>query len=59
MYKFAEVQAEEAKVPVLLRTVTELDVLIYKRLGLEVVGEFMIESERGDVKMWVMVKKWE
>lgn len=59
LYKLAEVQAEAAKAPIFLQTGTDLDVLIYQRLGLSVVGDFTMESKYGNAKMTVMVKKWE
>ncbi|KAH6909538.1 hypothetical protein BKA70DRAFT_1221769 [Coprinopsis sp. MPI-PUGE-AT-0042] len=58
LFKLADCQAQATKTPIVLETGTELDIIIYRRLGLEVVGDMTIESEYGDQKLTIMVKQW-
>jgi GNAT superfamily N-acetyltransferase len=59
LFKLAETQAEATKTPIVLDTGTDLDIVIYRRLGLEVVGDVKIESEYGSQTLTVMVKRWD
>ncbi|KAH6909536.1 hypothetical protein BKA70DRAFT_202180 [Coprinopsis sp. MPI-PUGE-AT-0042] len=59
LFKFAEDQAKSTSSPIFLGTATDLNILIYRKLGLDRVGETKIESEYGTAKMTFLVKKWE
>ncbi|KAH6909535.1 hypothetical protein BKA70DRAFT_202299 [Coprinopsis sp. MPI-PUGE-AT-0042] len=59
LFKFAEDQARSTSSPIALETGTDIDIIIYRKLGLDVVGETKLESEHGTGKMTIMVRKWE
>lgn len=59
LFKLAESQAQSTKTPIALETGTDLDIMIYRRLGLDVAGEMMIESDYGNQKFTIMVRKWD
>ncbi|KAH6909533.1 hypothetical protein BKA70DRAFT_1474486 [Coprinopsis sp. MPI-PUGE-AT-0042] len=59
LFRGTEEQARSTSSPIVVETSTEVDILIYRKLGLDVVGETNIESEYGTASMTFMVKKWD
>ena len=59
LFNYVKEQAEATKTPIALETSTDLDILIYRKFGFEVVGDTEVVNEYGKGKMTVMVKKWE
>ncbi|KAH6909537.1 hypothetical protein BKA70DRAFT_202292 [Coprinopsis sp. MPI-PUGE-AT-0042] len=59
LFKVAESQAQATKTPITLDTGTDLDIVIYRKFGLKVVGEMKVENEYGSQKMSIMIKQWE
>lgn len=59
LFKLAEAQAQSTKTPIVLETGTDLDITIYRKLGLDVAGDMLIESDHGSQTLTIMVKKWD
>ncbi|EAU81346.2 hypothetical protein CC1G_11603 [Coprinopsis cinerea okayama7 len=59
LYRFAEEQAKLTKSNIALETSTDVDVIIYQKLGFKVRGEIPIVSEVGKNRMVLMTKGWE
>ncbi|KAF6752448.1 hypothetical protein DFP72DRAFT_815187, partial [Ephemerocybe angulata] len=57
LLQYAELQAARIGRPLVLKTSTEVDVTIYRRLGFEVKRKIEVESPIGNADLYFMVKE--